>query len=368
MKSSKRTNGILAMAAALAIGGVPLMAADQAEPVGATPSVVDKTQEAVKDATGAVADTARGVANDMSSTTQPALRGQTSPDAKEIRRDLARIVDAALSKNGVEDVIEWTTKADRQRIGEASEVKDENLNARLEQFNNDWKAKYGDDFRLKSNEEMALNNVQILQGDLGDSARTASGTLPPGGSNRADYMSKQMDNSKHDMGDMKHDATNQPKAGDSPRTASDTLPPGGSNRADDMSKQMDNTKRDMGDMKHDATNQPKAKDNAVAANTADENRVNKNMATVVVPAAGDMPAVTLRFSNEGTMMDAWRLTLPDNLTAQQLRDNISRAVQQCQDMKAQWPADKTEAYRAVSHRILAAIANQNSSSDQPSGK
>ena len=54
----------------------------------------------------------------------------------------------------------------------------------------------------------------------------------------------------------------------------------------------------------------------------------------------------------------WKIDAPDSLTADKLRDNVKNALTMCKDHKDQWPADENEAYRAVSHKILAAIMDQ----------
>jgi len=93
----------------------------------------------------------------------------------------------------------------------------------------------------------------------------------------------------------------------------------------------------------------------------------KRLATVILPAAKEqqLDAVTLRVVDEGTLLTDWRVNCPDTLTAQKLHDNLSGRLSSLLQHKDQWPAESRDAYRIVSHQILAALTDQPVQSPTP---
>jgi len=81
----------------------------------------------------------------------------------------------------------------------------------------------------------------------------------------------------------------------------------------------------------------------------------RNTATVMLPAGANMPAVTLPLVSEG---GTWRIDIADSMTGADLKANVLKHLKMIEGMKEQWPADRTEAYRAYTHHVLAAIAGQ----------
>lgn len=51
----------------------------------------------------------------------------------------------------------------------------------------------------------------------------------------------------------------------------------------------------------------------------------------------------------------WRLDVPDDRSAQQIRDDLLKATQELHAKAESWPADVHEAYRVVAHRVLLAV-------------
>jgi len=47
--------------------------------------------------------------------------------------------------------------------------------------------------------------------------------------------------------------------------------------------------------------------------------------------------------------------LPENLTGEQLQQNISKHIDEISQMKDKWPADKTEGYRMVAQHVFQAF-------------
>ena len=77
-------------------------------------------------------------------------------------------------------------------------------------------------------------------------------------------------------------------------------------------------------------------------------------ATGTIPASHGLPELNLTFVGEG---GKWRLDIPDSVDAQKLHDTLTTTLTALQDT-SHWPADKNDAYRAVSHHILAAVMDK----------
>jgi len=94
---------------------------------------------------------------------------------------------------------------------------------------------------------------------------------------------------------------------------------------------------------------------------------NEQMATVIIPPKSQMSEVTLHLVNEGTVMNAWRIDIPDTISGQRLHDSLLKHLTMIDDMKAQWPSDVNEAYRHVATHVLAALCDSGSSSTMTPG-
>lgn len=77
----------------------------------------------------------------------------------------------------------------------------------------------------------------------------------------------------------------------------------------------------------------------------------KRAAATIVKSHG-LPELKLTFVGEAT----WELDIPDEIDSAKLFDNLHKALNDLQD-ESKWPADKMEAYRHVSHRILLAVTH-----------
>ena len=67
---------------------------------------------------------------------------------------------------------------------------------------------------------------------------------------------------------------------------------------------------------------------------------------------------------------AWKLEAPPSLTADKLRQNMLSQLTDLNQHQSQWPANETDAYRQVSHRVLMAMmdkpgSNSNHASAKP---
>jgi hypothetical protein len=87
----------------------------------------------------------------------------------------------------------------------------------------------------------------------------------------------------------------------------------------------------------------------------DEKKMDRDFAVLKIPASHGKPALSVPLVFEGT---SWKIDAPDTLDANKLRDNIQTALTKADESKDQWPSDVNDAYRSVSHGILAAVMDQ----------
>lgn len=98
-----------------------------------------------------------------------------APDAEGIRDVLAQVAEASLTKGGLDDLVERLVDQDRNRIGQTLADNNTELDGRIEQFRQDWKAKYNQEFDIQ-NEEQAFSNqaFMIAPGEIGQNAAAAA--------------------------------------------------------------------------------------------------------------------------------------------------------------------------------------------------
>jgi hypothetical protein len=53
--------------------------------------------------------------------------------------------------------------------------------------------------------------------------------------------------------------------------------------------------------------------------------------------------------------DTWKIDIPDNIGGQQLYDNLLKHLTMVDEDRANWPADKNEAYRQVTRHLMQAM-------------
>ncbi len=80
------------------------------------------------------------------------------------------------------------------------------------------------------------------------------------------------------------------------------------------------------------------------------------------PRAG-MPA-TLHFVQDGTAMHTWKLDVPDQLSADGLRDNLARHIRALNDQKSTWPSNVDAAYRTTAFHVLQAFSDTSIASER----
>ena len=82
--------------------------------------------------------------------------------------------------------------------------------------------------------------------------------------------------------------------------------------------------------------------------------VKNSNATATIAAGHEMLEVRIPLVAES---GKWRIDIPDDVSNQQLHDNLNKAISDLSANSAKWPDDKNEAYRLIAHRILMAVMN-----------
>jgi len=97
---------------------------------------------------------------------------------------LGQVTNAAVTKGGFNDLIERFNDADRTRL--MAWAKDKNnkekldvLDGRIAQFQKDWKAKYGENFKIRKDDVVFGNPMfTVAQGEIGKDAQLAGERVP----------------------------------------------------------------------------------------------------------------------------------------------------------------------------------------------
>jgi hypothetical protein len=221
-----------------------------------------------------------------------------APDAEGIRDVIAQVAEAAVTKGGLDDLVERLVDQDRNRLGQGQLDNHADLDGRIDQFRKDWQAKYNQEFDIK-NEEQAFPNSMfgITQGEIG---RNAAGA------------------------ELKVDVD---RNADGSQTAKvDVDRKSGVDRPDS------------------------------AAADANRNDPGRNVATIQVQSSHGMPALTVPMIHE--MPDRWRIDVPNTLTADKLKANVLAHLTAADEMKDQWPGDVNQAYAMIAHHVLMALMDQ----------
>jgi hypothetical protein len=100
-------------------------------------------------------------------------------NAESIKVVVAEVSEAALTKGGLDDLVERLSSADRDRLNQNKDALKNNseLDGRVDQFQKDWKAKYNQDFKIP--DKNAVYTADFAMITQGDEARTASAKVDP---------------------------------------------------------------------------------------------------------------------------------------------------------------------------------------------
>src|SRR5215212_9175790 len=275
-------------------------------------NAADKTGDALKNAADKTGE-ALGVKKEPSA--------YQSKHAEQIHDVLAQVAEAALTKDGLDDMVERFVDADRNRLGQSQDSlkADDTINGRIAQIQKDWKAKYNDDFDIKDEDKVySLSFATIAEGEQGG-ARTASGSI----------------------------------SGDVNRTSGGTSASGNVGGVSGNVNVNTDANKASGDVNNKTgVDAPKANTDGQTAADTNRNDPGRNVATVHIAASHGMPALDVPMIHEA---GGWKLDIPDSVDGNKFRSNVQAALTEIGDKKDKWSADADDAYRAVTHRVLMAI-------------
>jgi hypothetical protein len=109
--------------------------------------------------------------------------------------------------------------------------------------------------------------------------------------------------------------------------------------------------KDAGEAIKDASKSAVGKESATDAEKKD---LDRPTATATIAASHGLPEVKVNLVSE--FPDQWKIDLPDTVDGQKLKDSVLKHLTMVDEDKANWPADKNDAYRLVSHHMLLAVA------------
>jgi len=267
-------------------------AADRMENAGdKAGNAVGRAAEGVGDAASAAGGAIKSGAAKVSG----AVQDLANPSPDRIPGVLAEVAEAALTKDGLDDVVERFVDADRNRIGKGDlNSGNDALNAVVATISNDWQAKYNAKFDVQNVESVFGSTfMTVNSGEIGKNAAGVS-----------------------------VDVDTDRKVGGGTETKVDV----------DRKTGVDDPRSGSAD--------------------ANRNDPGRNIATLNVAASHGSPAMKVPMIHEA---GGWKIDVPDTVDAAKLRSNLVAHLTAVQGMKAQWPATADEAYRAVTHHVLMAV-------------
>jgi len=290
-------------AAALAVAGTAWNVQAQ-DTTTNQPNAAERAADKTGNALERAADKTGDALKTAGEKTKDAVSGNTS-SKEEIHDVLAQVAEAGMTKKGLNDMAERFVDADRNRLGQNKDaLKNPELDGLVAQLEQDWKTKYGHEFDIKDEDKVYDGFAMLTEGEITKGSAQQAGAKV------------EADTSRNPDGSVKADV-----------------------------KVDNNTGVDA----------PKANTDGQTAADKNLNDAGRNIATVTIPASHGLPEVKVPLIHEA---GGWKIDIPDSLTADKLRDNVKNALNMCKEHKDQWPADENEAFRGVSHKILAAIMDQ----------
>jgi hypothetical protein len=350
-------NYALLAATALALGGFSAASAQQDQTTEMFPNQQQtEQQQDLRDGTGLQMERQT---EERAHQVQQEGKQVDEGTANNIRGTLATLTEAALTRGQFRSVVQRLTDDDQERIGDFAREEFEDLDGRIAQFQQDWQERYDQDFDI-DNRELVYSRefVQIFEGHVGE-AGLAAGRM----NGQQDQM--QMDRPQDQMQeDRQQDRLLDGLRGEADRERDEARAEIGRAQDDNQVQIQLERDRDRGqagvevdrdrDQARVQVDQDR-EDDARPARDREGQDQEQDHATVTIPASHGLPEVTVHLLNEGTIMDAWRIDLPDHVDGPKLKENLLIHLTAANEQKQQWPADVNDAYRLVTHHVLLAI-------------
>ena len=218
-------------------------------------------------------------------------------DLNDIRGELGNVANKAVTKDDFGSLLSELTAQDKDRMKDYKQQDFKTLDGVIDQFRKDWQAKYGHDFNIKDQTQVYGDQFKIIQGVVTDPA-VALANWPV-----------------------------QSTAKSEARTGTDQARLAGSEQ-----------------------------NREGAANDAKLDK-GREVAMVRIPASHGLPAVTASMIHEKP--DHWRFDIPNNINSQEIHTQLQNHLTYLDQHKDMWPADENDAYRDVTHHVVAALYNVN---------
>ena len=320
--------------------------------------------------------------------TNTEMAGNTQADAatqREARNTLAKVINDGVTADKFDNLRGFLAKDDKDRLADMKTTKVDDLNVAINQFRADFKNKYNQEFDIQGDH---LSNAMVLAGQDKKSATVTLSNADLGASNLNNNgaIDRTTVDRTSTINNPNYTPANKPAPGMTDGAPADRVlntPPGTetvSNRNGAMSGAADNSST-SGKATGPASNGSNANStvhgNDTMANPGvkaidNSNTMTTNTTTSMPPAAGINGGLasaagagtTLNLVNEGHIMNAWRINIPDQISAEQLKQNLTKHIQMLDDQKATWPSDVNAAYRATASHVLQAFSDSSLASER----
>ncbi|HEY7117670.1 MAG TPA: hypothetical protein VH475_13860 [Tepidisphaeraceae bacterium] len=125
---------------------------------------------------------------------------------------------------------------------------------------------------------------------------------------------------------------------------------------DDLDGRIDQLQKDFKAKYNDnfSLNDSKVFENWAQVQKTGEN-ADKTFCNVMIPASHGLPALTVPMVKDN---QAFRVNVPDELTGQQLKQNMLDHLTAIDNTKDQWPTNKLDAQREIVHHVFMAVLNK----------
>ncbi|HEX8522768.1 MAG TPA: hypothetical protein VF669_10965 [Tepidisphaeraceae bacterium] len=324
---SRKINWLLSSAVAVASVALIVPATARAADDNANTANTTRNDQTVGDktddrGTGSVAERTTGK-------TQFALPAGAKQDADiansvKLSGPIAGVANQALDKNGLGDMAGYFVDQDRDRLKDIKNINADELNNKVQQIADAYKNKFNTKFDVDAQDFSA---AQAVEGEIQDPAQFVQNWPLPLVSGMSDQGQSAAAHVGANSGDKNHDAHGSVNVGDTKVS--------GSVSANTDTNNNDNTK------------------DGVDKDTAKNGNIEKgrNVAIVRLPAEKGMPAMDVCLIREVT---AWKIDIPNNRTAQQIHDDVSRHLDMVADA-SKWQGDALQTRREIARHVLMGI-------------
>jgi len=226
----------------------------------------------------------------------PGFQTKDLKEAKDIKGELATLTEDALKKDHFDNLINNFVDQDRNRMKDVKNMKVDDLNDRIDKIRQAWKNKYQKDFDIGRGDRDAVYNdqVKIVQGEVTDTDMAVKNWPVPASAE----MAAKPDSAQ---GHAEQAAAHKAFGGD--------------------------VNLDKG----------------------------RNVALAKIPSSHNMPGITLSLIHE--LPDQWRVDVPNNISGQQIHDNLLNRLTYLSEHLDKLPDDVNDGYRMVTHAVASAILN-----------